>query len=53
MKRGSRRPRVLHAFNGRDGADPWAGLVMDKAGHLYGTTAEGGTHNGVLFEVTP
>jgi uncharacterized repeat protein (TIGR03803 family) len=27
---------------------------MDKAGHLYGTTAEGGTHmDGVVFEVTP
>jgi uncharacterized repeat protein (TIGR03803 family) len=46
--------KVLHAFNGKDGADPSAGLVMDKAGHLYGTTAEGGTHmNGVVFEVTP
>jgi uncharacterized repeat protein (TIGR03803 family) len=46
--------KVLHAFNGKDGADPWAGLVRDKVGHLYGTTAEGGTHmDGVVFEVTP
>jgi uncharacterized repeat protein (TIGR03803 family) len=46
--------KVLHAFNGKDGAGPWATLVMDKAGHLYGTTAEGGTHmDGVVFEVTP
>ena len=46
--------KVLHAFNGKDGAGPWAGLVMDKAGHLYGTTAEGGTHmDGVVFEITP
>jgi len=46
--------KVLHAFNGKDGARPWAGLILDSAGNLYGTTAEGGTHmDGVVFEITP
>ena len=30
------------------------GLVMDRAGHLYGTARAGGLHNhGVVFELTP
>jgi uncharacterized repeat protein (TIGR03803 family) len=47
--------RVLHTFTGSpDGKLPWAGLVRDSAGHLYGTTAGGGSHNkGIVFEVTP
>ncbi len=32
--------QVLHNFNG-DGYDPEAGLVMDNAGNLYGTTSGG------------
>lgn len=37
----------LHEFaNGQDGAVPWAGLSMDRAGNLYGTTAGGGGVNG-------
>lgn len=35
---------VLHAFaGGADGSSPWSALVRDKAGNLYGTTAEGGS----------
>jgi uncharacterized repeat protein (TIGR03803 family) len=29
---------VLHSFSSGDGSDPSSGLIMDKAGHLYGTT---------------
>jgi uncharacterized repeat protein (TIGR03803 family) len=34
--------QVLHAFMGQgDGASPEAGLIMDRAGRLYGTTSGG------------
>ena len=33
----------LHIFTGlADGGQPWAGLTMDSAGNLYGTTSMGG-----------
>jgi len=44
---------VLHSFSGMDGAGPQAGLVMDKEGNLYGTTAFGGTYDyGTVFKLT-
>jgi uncharacterized repeat protein (TIGR03803 family) len=43
---------VLYSFHGSDGANPYAGLVRDPAGNLYGTTYNGGTsENGVVFKV--
>lgn len=48
--------KVLHNFskNGTDGSSPSAGVILDEAGNLYGTTAFGGTHFfGVVFELTP
>jgi uncharacterized repeat protein (TIGR03803 family) len=37
--------RVIHVFNanGRDGYYPQAGLIIDHAGNLYGTTTNGGS----------
>jgi uncharacterized repeat protein (TIGR03803 family) len=42
---------VLHSFSGvPDGAYPYAGLVRDAAGNLYGTTVNGGAHDyGTVF----
>jgi uncharacterized repeat protein (TIGR03803 family) len=46
---------VLYTFTGSaDGANPYAGLVQDKKGHLYGTTYGGGAYGyGTVFEVAP
>jgi uncharacterized repeat protein (TIGR03803 family) len=45
---------TIHAFTFADGAEPWAGLIKDAAGNLYGVTQEGGKHGkGTLFRVTP
>ncbi|HEX8813988.1 MAG TPA: choice-of-anchor tandem repeat GloVer-containing protein [Terriglobales bacterium] len=38
--------KVLHLFNGNDGANPEAGLIFDAFGNLYGTTAWGGAGGG-------
>ena len=44
---------VLHSFtNTPDGAGPYASLVRDKAGNLYGTTLNGGAFGpGTVFKV--
>jgi uncharacterized repeat protein (TIGR03803 family) len=46
---------VLHSFtDGSDGGYPYAGLIEDWAGNLYGTAAFGGTAGaGVLFKIDP
>jgi len=51
---------VLHNFSGSDGYAPAAGLLMDKTGTLYGTTAAGGVMTecagygcGTVFALTP
>jgi uncharacterized repeat protein (TIGR03803 family) len=45
---------VLHNFTGSNGEGPYAGLIRDAAGNLYGTTSEGGSSgDGVVFKLNP
>ena len=46
---------ILHSFNGsKAGLNPWAGLIMDKQGALYGTTTSSGPRAcGTAFRVKP
>lgn len=45
---------LLWTFNETDGAEPWAGLILDSAGNLYGTTGAGGAYKfGTAFELSP
>jgi uncharacterized repeat protein (TIGR03803 family) len=51
---GSWREMVLHSFRMSDGWLPFASLIFDQAGNLYGTTPEGGTDGfGIVFELMP
>ena len=52
--------QTLHAFNGADGDVPFAGLIFDTFGALYGATAHGGSPGcfegegcGTVFKLTP
>ncbi len=48
---------TLHGFSrhGTDGYSPWAGVIFDGAGNLYGTTQWGGTGAGAgtVYRLTP
>jgi uncharacterized repeat protein (TIGR03803 family) len=45
-------PTTLVSFNGSNGADPYAGLISDPNGDLFGTTKQGGAYgNGTVFEI--
>jgi uncharacterized repeat protein (TIGR03803 family) len=49
---------VLYRFSGTNGQQPYAGVTLDTAGNIYGTTFVGGSGNclggcGVAFELTP
>lgn len=47
---------VLYSFGGTDGANPFAAVIMDGQGNLYGTTNQGGTGQyatGVAYELVP
>jgi uncharacterized repeat protein (TIGR03803 family) len=52
---GSWTESVLYNFTGHpDAGRPWAGLIFDTAGNLYGTAENGGTNNsGAVFKLTP
>jgi uncharacterized repeat protein (TIGR03803 family) len=54
--------QVIHSFTGADdGAIPYAGLIIDQAGNLYGTASDGGKNMdgcetigcGVAFRLVP
>jgi uncharacterized repeat protein (TIGR03803 family) len=49
--------KILYAFKGSqsgDGAAPFASLILDKQGNLYGTTYAGGKYGfGTIFKLTP
>lgn len=46
---------VLYSFNpnNRGAYFPYAGLIFDAAGNLYGTTVGGGDGSGTVFELSP
>ena len=45
---------TLFRFDGKDGDNPYASLIFDAAGNLYGTTAQGGSkEEGTVFELVP
>ena len=49
---------ILYTFcsleNCEDGANPLAGLIFDREGNVYGTTAYGGANGeGTIFKLTP
>jgi uncharacterized repeat protein (TIGR03803 family) len=51
---GSWTENVIHSFDKEDGATPYAGVVFDAKGNLYGTAQSGGSQNsGTLFELSP
>lgn len=45
--------QIIHYFDGLKGSTPEAGLILDSAGNLYGTTGSGGAFgSGVVFELS-
>jgi uncharacterized repeat protein (TIGR03803 family) len=46
---------ILHSFtNGADGGSPFAGLIFDASGNMYGVAGDGGTGgDGTVFELSP
>jgi len=51
---GTWKETVLHTFHNHPGAHSFAGVTLDSAGNLYGTTSgDGVTTFGTVFEITP
>jgi uncharacterized repeat protein (TIGR03803 family) len=54
--KGQWKLHILYSFKGgkADGSGPYAGVVFDASGNMYGTTSGGGEHNsGTIFELSP
>jgi uncharacterized repeat protein (TIGR03803 family) len=54
--KGAWSEKVLYSFSGgkSDGAKPFAAVIVDKYGKIYGTTAFGGTNGlGTVYEIAP
>jgi uncharacterized repeat protein (TIGR03803 family) len=53
-KAGKWTETILHNFDFTDGISPYAGLVFDASGNLYGATYAGGTYGyGTAFKLAP
>jgi len=57
---GQSKEKVIHTFHGgKDGVVPWAWVIQDSLGNLFGTTGGGGSTDcdgagcGVVFELSP
>lgn len=50
---GTNQETVLYSFTGgADGASPYAGVIQDSGGNIYGTTYQGGAFGyGAVFEI--
>jgi uncharacterized repeat protein (TIGR03803 family) len=52
LAKGSNTITTVASFNGTNGQDPQAGLILDSSGNLYGTTFFGGASgDGTVFEL--
>jgi uncharacterized repeat protein (TIGR03803 family) len=51
---GSWTETLVYSFAGRDGTNPYGGVILDAAGNLYGTTWSGGAYGGgAVFALRP
>jgi uncharacterized repeat protein (TIGR03803 family) len=51
---GSWTQSVLYGFTGgSDGGNPFAGVIFDASGSLYGTTYNGASGGGTVYKLTP
>ncbi len=44
---------LLHSFDNTNGSYPYAGLIFDQSGNLYGATSHTPNGGGLVFELTP
>ncbi|HEY2588598.1 MAG TPA: choice-of-anchor tandem repeat GloVer-containing protein, partial [Tepidisphaeraceae bacterium] len=52
IAKGTNTITTLASFNGTDGLEPWAAVILDPSGNLYGTASGGGDANeGTAFEI--